>query len=129
MLLNLRITTWPKSVEDAASAGHCCLADTMKPLFAAAEEEEKAVVKALVQVPEQPTETEITSRLNSYRRDTLQQGGMRPSKGFGIAAKWAKFLSKVAPAKTIDQYVMVLRVLLTGSFAENRELEWSRSFY
>ena len=67
--------------------------------------------------PALPTEIEITSRLNSYRRDTLQQGGMRPSKGFGIAAKWAKFLAKVAPAKSIAQYVEVLRVL-DGKFAE-----------
>jgi hypothetical protein len=66
---------------------------------------------------EQFTEAQITSRLNSYRRDTLQQGGMRPSKGFGIAAKWAKFLAKNAPAKTIDQYVTVLRVL-DGKFQE-----------
>lgn len=77
-----------------------------------------ATANMRVQVPEQPTETEITSRLNSYRRDTLQQGGMRPSKGFGIAAKWAKFLSKVAPAKSIDQYVTVLRVL-DGKFQES----------
>lgn len=66
---------------------------------------------------EQFTEAQITSRLNSYRRDTLQQGGMRPSKGFGIAAKWAKFLAKNAPTKTIDQYVTVLRVL-DGKFQE-----------
>lgn len=71
-----------------------------------------------VQVPEQLTETEITSRLNSYRRDTLQLGGMKPSKGFGIAAKWSKFLSKTAPAKSIEQYVTVLRVL-DGKFQES----------
>jgi hypothetical protein len=71
-----------------------------------------------VTAPALPTEVEITSRLNSYRRDTLQTGGMRPSKGFGIAAKWSKFLGKVAPAKTIDQYVTVLRVL-DGKFQES----------
>ncbi len=70
-----------------------------------------------VTAPVLPTEIEITSRLNSYRRDTLQQGGMRPSKGFGIAAKWAKFLAKVAPAKTVAQYVDVLLVL-DGKFKE-----------
>jgi len=64
------------------------------------------------------TEIQITSRLNSYRRDTLQQGGMKPSKGFGIAAKWAKFLAKNAPAKSIAQYVTVLRVL-DGKFKES----------
>jgi hypothetical protein len=57
------------------------------------------------------TEAEITSRLNSYRRDTLQQGGMRPSKGFGIAAKWSKFLAKVAPAKSLSQYSALIKLL------------------
>ena len=57
------------------------------------------------------TEAQITSRLNSYRRDTLQQGGMRPSKGFGIAAKWSKYLSKKAPGKSVAEYVEVLKKL------------------
>ena len=73
-----------------------------------------APVPALAEIAEaqtQFTETQITSRLNSYRRDTLQQGGMRPSKGFGIAAKWSKFLAKHAPAKSMGQYVAVLEVL------------------
>ena len=77
-----------------------------------------APVIPVAPAPALPTEVEITSRLNSYRRDTLQTGGMRPSKGFGIAAKWAKFLAKTAPAKTIDQYVTVLRVL-DGKFQES----------
>lgn len=110
----------PKSIHDAANALTARLAETMKPLFAAAEEEEKAAVKSTVQAPEQNqlTEAEITSRLNSYRRDTLQQGGMRPSKGFGIAAKWAKFLSKRAPGKSIAEYVEVLKRLDTIFKAE-----------
>ncbi len=53
----------------------------------------------------------IVVRLNSYRRDTLQLGGMRPSKGFGIAAKWAKFLAKHAPNKTIEEYQTLLTAL------------------
>ena len=63
-------------------------------------------------------EREITERLNAYRRYTLQEGGMRPSKGFGIAAKWAEFLAKTAPEKTVDQYVAVLQVL-DGKFQES----------
>jgi hypothetical protein len=54
---------------------------------------------------------QITIRLNGYRRDTLQRGGMRPSKGFGIAAKWEKFLRKHAPEKTIEQYLTLLTAL------------------
>jgi hypothetical protein len=53
----------------------------------------------------------ITVRLNSFRRETLQLGGMRPSKGFGIAAKWAKFLAKHAPNKTIEEYQTLLTAL------------------
>ena len=101
------------------------LAESMRPLWdIVANEKYELAVDALgpdmakgatvnmhVQVPEQPTETEITSRLNSYRRDTLQTGGMRPSKGFGIAAKWAKFLAKHAPAKSMEQYLAVLNKL------------------
>lgn len=54
------------------------------------------------------TEAQITARLNSYRRDTLSQGGMKPSKGFGIAAKWSKLLAKFAPNKTIEEYLNLL---------------------
>jgi hypothetical protein len=57
------------------------------------------------------TEEEITKRLNAYRRDTLQSGGMRPSKGFGIAAKWGKFISKNAPNKTAAEYAALLSTL------------------
>lgn len=53
----------------------------------------------------------ITIRLNGYRRETLQLGGMRPSKGFGIAAKWSKFLAKHAPNKTIEEYQILLNEL------------------
>jgi hypothetical protein len=67
--------------------------------------------EAISAAQNQFTEAEITSRLNSYRRDTLQQGGMRPSKGFGIAAKWSKFLSKKAPGKSVAEYVEVLKKL------------------
>jgi hypothetical protein len=63
---------------------------------------------AAVKAATQPTEQEITSRLNSYRRDTLSQGGMKPSKGFGIAAKWSKLLTKFAPNKTIEEYQTLL---------------------
>ena len=57
------------------------------------------------------SEQEITSRLNFYRRDVLQRGGMVPSKGFGIAAKWTKLLSKKAPNKTMEEYAVLLKVL------------------
>jgi hypothetical protein len=57
------------------------------------------------------TEAEITSCLNNYRRDVLMQGGMKPSKGFGIAAKWSKFVSKRAPNKTIEEYDILLTAL------------------
>jgi len=57
------------------------------------------------------TEQEITSRLNVYRRDIIQQGGMRPSKGLGIAAKWSKFLAKKAPNKTAEEYTALLSFL------------------
>jgi hypothetical protein len=67
--------------------------------------------EAISSAQNQFTEAEITSRLNSYRRDTLQQGGMRPSKGFGIAAKWSKFLLKRAPGKSVAEYVEVLKTL------------------
>lgn len=53
----------------------------------------------------------IMIRLNAYRRDTLQLGGMRPSKGFGIAAKWSKFLAKHAPNKTVEEYQTLLIAL------------------
>jgi hypothetical protein len=56
-------------------------------------------------------EQEITSRLNSFRKDTLSLGGMKPSKGFGIAAKWSKFLAKHAPNKTIEEYQTLLIAL------------------
>jgi hypothetical protein len=57
------------------------------------------------------TEAEITLCLNNYRRDVLMQGGMKPSKGFGIAAKWSKFVSKRAPNKTIEEYDILLTAL------------------
>jgi hypothetical protein len=88
------------------------LVESIQPLRDIVENEKSELAR-----PNTATEAEITSRLNSYRRDTLQQGGMRPSKGFGIAAKWAKFLAKVAPAKSIAQYVDVLLVL-DGKFKE-----------
>ncbi len=50
----------------------------------------------------------IFARLGIYRRDVLQRGGMRPSKGFGIAAKWEKYVRKYAPNKTIEEYKMLL---------------------
>jgi hypothetical protein len=88
------------------------LVESIQPLRDIVENEKNELAR-----PTLPTEAEITSRLNSYRRDTLQQGGMRPSKGFGIAAKWAKFLAKVAPAKSTAQYVDILLVL-DGKFQE-----------
>lgn len=57
------------------------------------------------------TEQEITSRMNAYRRDIIQQGGMRPSKGMGIAAKWTKFLAKKAPNKSVQEYTALLSFL------------------
>lgn len=63
------------------------------------------------EAPDKTAEAEITSRLNAYRRDTLAQGGMRPSKGFGIAAKWSKFVTKHAPNKTIEEYQTLLTAL------------------
>ncbi|SRR6266568_4867351 len=53
----------------------------------------------------------ITARLNVYRRDVLQRGGMRPSKGFGIAAKWEKFMRKKAPNKSVEEYNTLLTLL------------------
>jgi len=50
-------------------------------------------------------------RLNVYKRDVLQRGGMRPSKGFGIAAKWDKFIRKHAPDRTAEQYQTLLTAL------------------
>jgi hypothetical protein len=50
-------------------------------------------------------------RLNVFKRDVLQRGGMRPSKGFGIAAKWDKFIRKHAPDRTIEQYQTLLTAL------------------
>lgn len=53
----------------------------------------------------------VFARLSTYRRDVLQRGGMKPSKGFGIQAKWEKFLRKHAPDKTLEQYQTLLIAL------------------
>jgi len=70
-----------------------------------------ALVAAAEKTKDDASEREITSRLNTYRRDILQQGGMRPSKGFGIAAKWSKFVAKSAPNKSIEEYTTLLNAL------------------
>jgi hypothetical protein len=99
---------------DTITAG---IVESMKPLYrdyalAADVLGPDRAKDAPASVPAVPlTEAEITSRLNSYRRDTLQQGGCRPSKGFGIAAKWTKYLGKAAPAKSIAQYSQLLKTL------------------
>ncbi len=104
-------------ITSAAEAMTARLVDSMKPLY----EAYTLAVDVLgpdmakdapASIPDAPlSESEITSRMNSYRRDTLQQGGMRPSKGFGIAAKWAKFLAKVAPDKSVKTYTQLLKTL------------------
>lgn len=58
-----------------------------------------------------PTMDQITARLNTYRRDVLQRGGMRPAKGLGIAAKWEKFRARKVSAKTVEEYAKLLSEL------------------
>src|SRR5208337_1690909 len=60
-----------------------------------------------------PTQTmdQITARLNTYRRDVLQRGGMMPAKGLGIAAKWSKFLARKIKEKSILEYSILLKEL------------------
>ena len=71
----------------------------------------KEVAEAFTLEPTMPSEQEVTFRLNTYKRDILQRGGMKPSKGFGIQAKWSKFVTKHAPNKTIEEYLMLLGIL------------------
>jgi hypothetical protein len=73
-----------------------------------------ATVVAPMPVPEVDLKAvmdKIVVRLNVYKRDVLQRGGMRPSKGFGIAAKWEKFLRKHASNKTVEEYTKLLVAL------------------
>ena len=66
----------------------------------------------LPEAPPSKAEMEkLMFRLNVYKRDVLQRGGMRPSKGFGIAAKWDKFIRKHAPDRTAEQYQTLLTAL------------------
>ena len=58
-----------------------------------------------------PTMDQITARLNTYRRDVLQRGGMRPAKGVGIAAKWEKFRARKVVEKTVEEYTKLLTEL------------------
>jgi hypothetical protein len=60
---------------------------------------------------ESQTMDQITVRLNTYRRDVLQRGGMRPAKGLGIAAKWEKFRARKITEKTIGEYTKLLAEL------------------
>jgi hypothetical protein len=69
----------------------------------------ESVVSETAKVPPTTQDKErIKFRLDSYRKDTIQQGGMKPSKGFGIAAKWKKFLDLKVPDKTVDVYTVML---------------------
>jgi len=60
---------------------------------------------------ESQTMDQITARLNTYRRDVLQRGGMRPAKGLGIAAKWEKFRARKVAEKTVEEYAKLLSEL------------------
>jgi hypothetical protein len=72
--------------------------------------------RAAVEYSNKPTEPvttmdQITARLNTYRRDVLQRGGMRPAKGLGIAAKWEKFRARKIAEKTVEEYAKLLSEL------------------
>lgn len=69
-----------------------------------------ASLKAEVEATEK-TMDQIIARLNTYRRDVLQRGGMRPAKGLGIAAKWEKFRARKISAKTVEEYAKLLAEL------------------
>ena len=62
---------------------------------------------------ESQTMDQVVARLNTYRRDVLQRGGMMPAKGLGIAAKWQKFIARKIKEKTVAEYVAVLAELDT----------------
>jgi len=66
---------------------------------------------AAVTPPVLQTMDQITARLNTYRRDVLQRGGMVPAKGLGIAAKWSKFLARKIKEKSIVEYSILLKEL------------------
>lgn len=68
-------------------------------------------LEAAVQQTDEQAKNEIIMRLGAYRKNTLQEGGMKPSKGFGIAAKWLKFLTKHAPNKSIAEYQKLIVAL------------------
>jgi hypothetical protein len=72
-------------------------------------EQPKPVV--LEAMPSKAEMEKLMFRLNVFKRDVLQRGGMRPSKGFGIAAKWDKFIRKHAPDRTMEQYQTLLTAL------------------
>jgi hypothetical protein len=83
------------------------MVESMKPLF------ETAPPFGVQGPATEPgiTEKEVTSRMNTFKRDVLQTGGMRPSKGMGINAKWMRFVAKHAPNKTLDEYATLLIAL------------------
>lgn len=68
---------------------------------------ENSVVAPASEVPVSPADTkdEINRRITAYKRDILPAGGMRPSKGFGINAKFIKyFLIQFPDRKTINEF-------------------------
>lgn len=97
----------PKEITDAADRMAQGIIESMKP--APSEQEVKA------------EQDQTTLRLNKYRKEILQEGGMKPSKGCGIAGKWLKFLAKKAPGKTVEEYSAVLVTLDTELKANKAE--------
>lgn len=73
---------------------------------APAKEEPAKVDEAIAAIPED-TKDALSNRIVAYKRDILPQGGMRPSKGFGINAKLIKyFLTKFPERKKMDEFTL-----------------------